>query len=60
MALAAAATIGLSAPGAAAKAKPKTVQVVRIPGVGVVLADNRGHTLYTLTNSGKEVDCSGD
>jgi predicted lipoprotein with Yx(FWY)xxD motif len=51
-------TIGvLTAPGAAAKSTKAVVGVGRASGVGVVLVDKSGMTLYTLTNNGAAVPC---
>jgi len=53
--------VGTGTAGAAAKTTPKTtVKVVTVPGVGVVLADSAGKTLYTLTDAnGAAVACTG-
>jgi predicted lipoprotein with Yx(FWY)xxD motif len=51
---------GFSASAASAAAKPKvTVATATVPGVGTVLVDAQGHTLYTLTNNGAAVACTG-
>jgi predicted lipoprotein with Yx(FWY)xxD motif len=49
----------LNAPDAVAKSTKTTVGVAKVPGVGVVLVDSTGKTLYTLTNAGAAVDCTG-
>ena len=44
----------------ASKSAPKvTVKVKKISGVGIVLVDANGRTLYTLTNGGQAVACTG-
>jgi predicted lipoprotein with Yx(FWY)xxD motif len=48
---------GFSALPASAAAKV-TVAVATVPGVGTVLVDAQGHTLYTLTNNGVAVACT--
>ena len=56
------AVLGASGAGAATPAKKKatTVKVTTVPGVGAVLANPDGHTLYTLTDaSGAAVECTG-
>jgi predicted lipoprotein with Yx(FWY)xxD motif len=59
VAVATALTIGvLSAPGAAAKSTKTVVGVAKASGVGVVLVDKGGMTLYTLTNNGAAVPCN--
>ena len=45
-------------PVSAAKTAP-TVTVVKVPGLGKVLADANGMTLYTLTSNGAPVACTG-
>jgi predicted lipoprotein with Yx(FWY)xxD motif len=50
--------------GAAAVAKSKssskvTVATAKVSGVGTVLVDSKGKTLYTLTNGGQAVPCTG-
>jgi predicted lipoprotein with Yx(FWY)xxD motif len=45
-------------PASAAKKAP-TVTVVKIDGLGKVLADANGKTLYTLTANGAPVACTG-
>jgi predicted lipoprotein with Yx(FWY)xxD motif len=49
---------GLTAGAAAAKTKP-VVATAKIAGLGTVLVDARGRTLYTLTNGAAAVPCSG-
>jgi predicted lipoprotein with Yx(FWY)xxD motif len=46
---------------AAAKSKSSqpTVTIVKVKGLGKVLADGHGNVLYTLTNNGQAVDCTG-
>lgn len=50
----------IGATGAGAAAKPKTtVKVATVPGVGTVLVDTSGKTLYTLTDAdGAAVACT--
>jgi len=43
---------------AVAKSQP-TVSVAKLKGVGNVLVDAKGHTLYTFVNNDQPVDCSG-
>ncbi len=51
------ALLGTAGAGAATKS---TVKVTTVPGVGAVLSNPRGRTLYTLTDtSGAAVECSG-
>src|SRR5215831_3405368 len=58
VAVAMALTIGvMSAPGAAAKSTKAVVGLNKALGVGVVLVDKSGMTLYTLTNNGAAVPC---
>ena len=45
-------------PASAAKKAP-TVTIVKIDGLGKVLADANGKTLYTLTANGAPVACTG-
>ena len=45
-------------PVSAAKSPP-TVTIVKVPGLGKVLADSNGMTLYTLTSNGTPVACAG-
>jgi len=53
------ALFGAGAAGAATKSKT-TVKVGTVPGVGVVLVNPDGHTLYTLTDAnGAAVACTG-
>jgi predicted lipoprotein with Yx(FWY)xxD motif len=48
------------ASGAVAATKPKAaVATVKIAGLGTVLVDAHGRTLYTLTNGGDAVPCTG-
>jgi len=50
---------GATGAGAAAKAKT-TVKVATVPGMGAVLVDTSGKTLYTLTDAnGAAVACTG-
>lgn len=49
---------GFSATAASAAAKV-TVATATVPGVGTVLVDAQGHTLYTLTSNGAAVACTG-
>lgn len=58
LAVAIALTVGvMSAPGAAAKSTKAVVGLGKASGVGVVLVDKNGMTLYTLTNNGAAVPC---
>ena len=58
VAVAIALTIGvMGAPGAAAKSTKAVVGLGKASGVGVVLVDKSGMTLYTLTNNGAAVPC---
>jgi len=50
---------GLGGTAVASKAKP-TVSTGKVSGVGTVLVDSKGKTLYTLTNGGQAVPCTGD
>ena len=51
--------VALSAGGAVAATKV-TVNTATVPGVGTVLVDASGHTLYTLTDAnGTAVACTG-
>jgi len=51
--------VALSAGGAVAATKV-TVSTATVPGVGTVLVDPSGHTLYTLTDAnGTAVACTG-
>ena len=53
------AMLGAAGAGAATKAKT-TVKVATVPGVGAVLVDTAGKTLYTLTDAnGAAVACTG-
>jgi predicted lipoprotein with Yx(FWY)xxD motif len=54
------AMFGVAGAGAATKAKTKTtVKVATVPGVGAVLVDTSGKTLYTLTDAdGAAVECT--
>lgn len=50
---------GANAADAKPKTKVTTVKVATVPGVGKVLVDAQGKTLYTLTNNGTAVACTG-
>jgi len=51
---------GLGTGVAEAKAKPKAVvATATVAGVGKVLVDAQGKTLYDLTNAGQAVPCTG-
>ena len=52
-------TVGFATTAAFAKSTP-TVGVAKVKGVGKVLVDSKGKTLYTLTNGGTAVACSAD
>ena len=47
----------VAGPVAAAKAPP-TVTVVKVKGIGKILADSKGMALYTLTADGAAVPCT--
>jgi predicted lipoprotein with Yx(FWY)xxD motif len=51
-------TVGVGGTAASASSTP-TVSVAKVKGVGKVLVDSKGMTLYTLTDAGKAVDCTG-
>ena len=51
-------TVGFGSTAAFAKSAP-TVGVAKVKGIGKVLVDSKGKTLYTLTNGGTAVACSG-
>ena len=54
--------LGVSVAGAdvaSAKTSKPTVKIAKVPGVGSVLVASDGHTLYTLTNNGAAVACTG-
>ncbi|HXY93551.1 MAG TPA: hypothetical protein VEP49_13810 [Acidimicrobiia bacterium] len=42
-----------------AKSSKPTVAIATVAGVGSVLVDAKGRTLYTLTNNGQAVPCTG-
>src|SRR5436190_21150670 len=50
---------GLGSTPAFAKSSKPTVSAAKVAGVGAVLVDSKGKTLYTLTDAGKAVDCTG-
>ena len=50
---------GLGATAAFAKSRKPTVKVATATAVGSVLVDAKAKTLYTLTNDGKAVPCTG-
>jgi predicted lipoprotein with Yx(FWY)xxD motif len=49
----------LGTPAASAKTTKPTVKLASVSGVGTVLVASDGHTLYTLTNNGQPVACTG-
>jgi predicted lipoprotein with Yx(FWY)xxD motif len=51
--------LGSTAASAKAKSTPATVKTAKVAGVGTVLVDAQGKTLYTLTNAGQAVACTG-
>jgi predicted lipoprotein with Yx(FWY)xxD motif len=51
---------GMSTTPAFAKSTRPTVAIATITGVGKVLVDSKGRTLYTFTNDGQAVPCSGE
>jgi predicted lipoprotein with Yx(FWY)xxD motif len=54
------AAYGATAAFAKSKAKPTTVKVATVPGVGAIVVDSTGRTLYTLTDAnGAAVACTG-
>ncbi len=50
---------GLGATAAFARSSKPTVKVATVSSVGTVLVDAKAKTLYTLTNNGKAVPCTG-
>jgi predicted lipoprotein with Yx(FWY)xxD motif len=50
---------GMSATPAFAKTTKPTVKVAKVAGVGSVLVDAKGFALYTFTNDGQAVPCTG-
>lgn len=52
-------TYGMSATPTFAKSTKPTVTVATVMGVGSVLVDSTGRTLYTFTNDGQAVPCTG-
>ncbi len=50
---------GLGSTDAFAKSSKPTVAVAKVAGVGTILVDAKGKTLYTLTNAGQAVPCTG-
>jgi predicted lipoprotein with Yx(FWY)xxD motif len=50
---------GLGDTAAFAKQSKATVAAAKVTGVGTVLVDAKGRTLYTLTNAGQAVPCTG-
>jgi predicted lipoprotein with Yx(FWY)xxD motif len=53
------AAYGVGSTAAVAKTKA-TVAVAKVAPIGAVLVDSKGRTLYTLTDNGKAVACSGE
>jgi predicted lipoprotein with Yx(FWY)xxD motif len=52
--------LGLSGLSATAVAKERpTVSVGKVKGIGHVLVDSKGHTLYTLVDNHQSVECTG-
>ncbi len=50
---------GLGSTAAFAKQSKATVAAAKVTGVGTILVDAKGRTLYTLTNAGQAVPCTG-
>src|SRR5258705_8648711 len=50
---------GLGSTPAFAKSSKPTVSAAKVAAVGTVLVDSKNKTLYTLTNNGQAVDCTG-
>ena len=50
---------GLGSTPAFAKQSKVTVAAAKVAGVGTVLVNAKGRTLYTLTNAGQAVPCTG-
>jgi predicted lipoprotein with Yx(FWY)xxD motif len=50
---------GLGSTAASAKSTKPTVAVAKVGSFGAVLVDSKGRTLYTFTNGGQPVPCSG-
>jgi predicted lipoprotein with Yx(FWY)xxD motif len=44
---------------ATSKSSQPAVTIVKVKGLGKVLADRHGNVLYTLTNNGQGVSCTG-
>jgi len=50
---------GVGADAAFAKSSKPTVKIATVSGVGPILVASNGHSLYTLTNAGQPVACTG-
>jgi predicted lipoprotein with Yx(FWY)xxD motif len=50
---------GIGGEAAVAKTTKVTVKTGKVSGVGTVLVDSKGKTLYTLTAAGEAVPCTG-
>jgi predicted lipoprotein with Yx(FWY)xxD motif len=48
-----------STPAFAKQSKP-TITAAKVTGVGTILVDSKGRTVYTLTNAGQAVPCSAE
>ncbi len=60
VALAATASALLDSSGASAQTPKATVKITKVSGIGKVLADSNGRTLYTLTDgNGTAIACTG-
>src|SRR5262245_32565430 len=51
---------GVGSTAAVAKTTKATVAVAKVAPLGAVLVDSTGRTLYTLTDNGQAVACSGE
>jgi predicted lipoprotein with Yx(FWY)xxD motif len=49
----------LGTPAASAKTTKPVVKIANVSGVGTILVASDGHALYTLTNNGQPVACTG-
>jgi predicted lipoprotein with Yx(FWY)xxD motif len=52
--------LGVGGTAAYASKAKTTVAVAKVKGVGTLLVDSKGKTLYTLTDAGKALPCTGD
>jgi predicted lipoprotein with Yx(FWY)xxD motif len=51
---------GMGTTAAVAKSTKPTVAVAKVAPLGAVLVDSKGRTLYTFTDNGQAVACSGE